>query len=230
MLLAINCIVKTSAHLPCFIIFHRRIILFLAWVWPNLLMWWLDANTAKDIYLSDISLKFWLKFRNAGIMKCRKYISSLDRKLVAVKDKWNIWRQKWFINQLFLVFGINTLHHQFEYGAICLIIITLCAFLEWQGILRYPKHLFFFFKLKRHCVLFCEQAVEEETGNCLHRSLDEYLAIIEWGWVSSEKLWRLRPWMCYRPRQLTPSEISIILQMIRKPNSKIVLFFIQNNS
>ena len=36
--------------------------------------------------------------------------------------------------------------------------------------------------------------------------------------------------MCYRPRQLTPSEISIILQMIRKPNSKIVLLFIQNNS
>ena len=39
--------------------------------------------------------------------------------------------------------------------------------------------MFFFFKLKRHCVLFREQAVEEETGNCLHRSLDEYLAIIE---------------------------------------------------
>ena len=38
---------------------------------------------------------------------------------------------------------------------------------------------FFFFKLKRHCVLFCEQAVEDETGNCLHRSLDEYFAIIE---------------------------------------------------
>ena len=32
---------------------------------------------------------------------------------------------------------------------------------------------------------------------------------------------------CYR---ITPSEISIILQMIRKPNSIIVLLFIQNNS
>ena len=34
----------------------------------------------------------------------------------------------------------------------------------------------------------------------------------------------------YRPRRITPSEISIILHMIRKPNSIIVLLFIQNNS
>ena len=33
-----------------------------------------------------------------------------------------------------------------------------------------------------------------------------------------------------RPRRVTPSEISIILHMIRKPNSIIVLLFIQNNS
>ena len=33
-----------------------------------------------------------------------------------------------------------------------------------------------------------------------------------------------------RPRWITPSEISIILHMIRKPNSIIVLLFIQNNS
>ena len=33
-----------------------------------------------------------------------------------------------------------------------------------------------------------------------------------------------------RPRRITPSEISIILHMIRKPNSIIVLLFIQNNS
>ena len=33
-----------------------------------------------------------------------------------------------------------------------------------------------------------------------------------------------------RPRQITPSEISIILHMIGKPNSVIVLLFIQNNS
>ena len=31
-------------------------------------------------------------------------------------------------------------------------------------------------------------------------------------------------------RGITPSEISRILHMIRKPNSKIVLLFIQNNS
>ena len=35
---------------------------------------------------------------------------------------------------------------------------------------------------------------------------------------------------CYRPRRITPSEISIILQMIQKPKSIIVLLFIQNNS
>ena len=33
-----------------------------------------------------------------------------------------------------------------------------------------------------------------------------------------------------RSRWITPSEISIILHMIRKPNSIIVLLFIQNNS
>ena len=33
-----------------------------------------------------------------------------------------------------------------------------------------------------------------------------------------------------RPRRITPSEISIILHMIRRPNSIIVLLFIQNNS
>ena len=34
----------------------------------------------------------------------------------------------------------------------------------------------------------------------------------------------------WRSRRITPSEISIILHMIRKPNSIIVLLFIQNNS
>ena len=33
-----------------------------------------------------------------------------------------------------------------------------------------------------------------------------------------------------RPRRITPSEISIILHMIRKPSSIIVLLFIPNNS
>ena len=33
-----------------------------------------------------------------------------------------------------------------------------------------------------------------------------------------------------RPRRITPSKISIILHMIRKPNSTIGLLFIQNNS
>ena len=33
-----------------------------------------------------------------------------------------------------------------------------------------------------------------------------------------------------RPRRITPSEISIILHMIPKPNAIIVLLFIQNTS
>ena len=33
-----------------------------------------------------------------------------------------------------------------------------------------------------------------------------------------------------RPRRITPSEISIILHMIQKPNSITVLLFIENNS
>ena len=33
-----------------------------------------------------------------------------------------------------------------------------------------------------------------------------------------------------RPRRIIPSEISIILHMIQKPNSMIVLILIQNNS
>ena len=36
--------------------------------------------------------------------------------------------------------------------------------------------------------------------------------------------------LCLRPRRITPSEISIILHMIRKPNSIIVLLFSQSNS
>ena len=47
------------------------------------------------------------------------------------------------------------------------------------------------------------------------------------GFVRSEESWRSR-WACY-PRRITPSEISIILYIILKPNP-IVLLFIQNNS
>ena len=43
-----------------------------------------------------------------------------------------------------------------------------------------------------------------------------------------EELWRSR--RVLSPRQITPSEISIILHMIRKPNSITVLLFSQNNS
>ena len=48
------------------------------------------------------------------------------------------------------------------------------------------------------------------------------LTINEWGWVSYEELWR--------SRGVLSVEISIILHVIRKPNSIIILLFIQNNS
>ena len=34
---------------------------------------------------------------------------------------------------------------------------------------------------------------------------------------------------CFRLRQITPSKICTILQIVRKPNAIIVLLFIQNN-
>ena len=35
---------------------------------------------------------------------------------------------------------------------------------------------------------------------------------------------------CYRPRWITPSEICLVLHILRKPDSLIALLFIQNNS
>ena len=43
-----------------------------------------------------------------------------------------------------------------------------------------------------------------------------YLTINEWGWVSYEELWKL-----LSVEGVTPSEISIIYHIIRKPNSII---------
>ena len=69
-----------------------------------------------------------------------------------------------------------------------------------------------------------KQAGEEETRTeiaCIDRWMNIQQLLNE-----AEQLWRSRNVLS----TLTPSEISIILQMIRKPNSKIVLLFIQNNS
>ena len=80
------------------------------------------------------------------------------------------------------------------------------------------------------CVTVClcrsERILTETEWNTRGASLS-WLTINEWGWVSYEKLWRSRR---VRQRRITPSEIFIILHMIRKPNSIIVLLFIQNNS
>ena len=56
----------------------------------------------------------------------------------------------------------------------------------------------------------------------LRKQMAKYLTINERGWVSYEELWR--------SRRVLSVEISIVLHMIRKPNSIIVLSFIQNNS
>ena len=62
----------------------------------------------------------------------------------------------------------------------------------------------------------------------------EYLTINEWGWVGYEELSRSRMVLSQycgrRPRWITPSEIFLILHILRKPNSLIVLWFIQNIS
>ena len=55
-------------------------------------------------------------------------------------------------------------------------------------------------------------------------------------WIRLSILWRMIEMeegvirRARRPRRITPSEISTILHMMRKPNSIIVLLFIQNNS
>ena len=75
-----------------------------------------------------------------------------------------------------------------------------------------------------------KQAGEEETGTEI-ACIDRWMNIQQ---LLNEAEYHLKNYgdrgMCYRPRQLTPSGISIILQMIRKPNSKIVVLFSQNNS
>ena len=61
-----------------------------------------------------------------------------------------------------------------------------------------------------HSVIIIEQLMNEA----------EYLMEVEEGVIRRGR----------RHRWITPSEISIILHMIRKPNSITVLLFIQNNS
>ena len=75
-----------------------------------------------------------------------------------------------------------------------------------------------------------KQAGEEETRTEI-ACIDRWMNIQQ---LLNEAEYHLKNYgdrgMCFRPRQLTPSGISIILQMIRKPNSKIVVLFSQNNS
>ena len=77
------------------------------------------------------------------------------------------------------------------------------------------------------------------TSFCGHRfnilsTAAGYLAIIEWGWVGYEEFCRsIKEGVIHRgrrPRWITPSEICRILHILWKPNSIIVLLFIQNIS
>ena len=81
--------------------------------------------------------------------------------------------------------------------------------------------------------IFHDNSMSRETGNCsVERSFLYntrcYLVINEWDWVGYEELIRSRK--VFRPRWITPSEICVILHILRKPNSLIALLFIQNNS
>ena len=55
-----------------------------------------------------------------------------------------------------------------------------------------------------------------------------YQLMNEAEYLMKKERWERR--VLLQPRRITPSEISIILVMIRKPNSITVLLFIQNNS
>ena len=72
--------------------------------------------------------------------------------------------------------------------------------------------------------------------DCNCRSCKIYWCLFNSEWMRLSILWRIVEIeesvirRGRRPRRITPSEISIILHMIRKPNSITALLFIQNNS
>ena len=147
-----------------------------------------------------------------------------------------------FKNILLLVF-LNRSHIRYAFGAGAIAIqivwtqpVILSFVLAATHLLK--KTWFKMVKLKKayrlqsptqlHCKLntcFLQESFKMELVN--------HLAVNEWGCVSYEELWRFEEGVIRRgrkPRRITFSEISIILQMIRKPNWIIVLLFIQNNS
>ena len=63
--------------------------------------------------------------------------------------------------------------------------------------------------------------------NNININSNNNLAINEWGWVGYEEgVIKLG----FQPRWITPSEICLILHILRKLNSLIALLFIQDNS
>ena len=147
-----------------------------------------------------------------------------------------------FKNILLLVF-LNRSHIRYAFGAGAIAIqivwtqpVILSFVLAATHLLK--KTWFKMVKLKNaYKVTICYSAALQIEHMFFQESfkmeLVNHLAVNEWGCVSYEELWRFEEGVIRRgrkPRRITFSEISIILQMIRKPNWIIVLLFIQNNS
>ena len=72
--------------------------------------------------------------------------------------------------------------------------------------------------LKSKRIYQCSMLTLERTDIFERPCNSKYLVVIEWGWADREG--------CYRPRWITTSEISIILHILRKPNSIIIFIII----
>ena len=84
--------------------------------------------------------------------------------------------------------------------------------------------------LQLQCLLFSEIV----STTVKDGSLTRILFTIKWMRLS--RIWRIKQiqegviYKGRRPRWITPSEICLLLHILRKPNSLIALLFIQNNS
>ena len=74
--------------------------------------------------------------------------------------------------------------------------------------------------LKSKRIYQCSMLTLERTDIFERPCNSKYLVVIEWGWADREG--------CYRPRWITTSEISIILHILRKPNSIIIFIIIHS--
>ena len=79
-------------------------------------------------------------------------------------------------------------------------------------------------------LLYTQAELVRKATRTIHHIKVHYLTIIKW--IRLSILWIIMEIEegVIQPRRITPSEISIILHMVRKSSSIIVLLFIQNNS